>query len=143
MTHQSNPEALFLISLLRRCEQRFDEHYHARRPGLTRPQFLLMHAIFAAGLASQRDLCRATGIDRTTVSGMISNLAARGLVACIRPERDQRLVLAQLTASGRRALAKAEAAAVHANRATMASLPFSARPTLIALLKAVSERPDA
>ena len=69
-------------------------------PGLTNIQFGVLNVLRGTGGASQRELCDALGLDRSTVAGLVARLEGRGLVARDRTSSDRRRNLVRLTEDG-------------------------------------------
>ncbi|WP_297511437.1 MarR family winged helix-turn-helix transcriptional regulator [uncultured Caulobacter sp.] len=69
--------------------------------GLMFGQWLALDALHKEGLSSMTALAAMVGVDRTTLTRTIDGLVAAGHVARATPARDRRLVLVDLTPSGR------------------------------------------
>ena len=75
----------------------------ARQPGeLSFAQLRLLVALEDEGGSPAGRLADAAGVSPATVTGMLDTLEAMGVVTRERSERDRRVVLARLTADGRR-----------------------------------------
>jgi DNA-binding MarR family transcriptional regulator len=83
----------------------------ARREGLSFPQYRMLRELAAAdgGLPASQ-LAAAAELAPPTVTQMLDQLAAAGIVERSRSEQDRRIVVTILTAEGRRLLAEKEAA---------------------------------
>lgn len=68
--------------------------------GLTNIQFGVLNVLRGTGGASQRDLCDALGLDRSTVAGLVARLESRGLVERGRAAADRRRNVVRLTQAG-------------------------------------------
>jgi DNA-binding MarR family transcriptional regulator len=68
--------------------------------GLTNIQFGVLNVLRSTGGASQRELCDALGLDRSTVAGLVARLEGRGLVKRGRSSADRRRNVVRLTADG-------------------------------------------
>jgi len=85
--------------------RRYDE---ALRPvGLTNGQYSLMMVLNAQEAPSMQVISSVLDMDRTTVTANLKPLERRGLVKVLVDAEDRRSRRAQLTASGRKVLARA------------------------------------
>jgi DNA-binding MarR family transcriptional regulator len=74
---------------------------------LTPVQYSSLQAVARHPGIDQKTLARGIGYDTSTIGGVIDRLEARGLVVRSMDERDRRVRLVSLTASGRATLAAA------------------------------------
>ena len=114
--------------LLRRAEQ-FAAELFARselHDGVTLRQTVLLAAIAEAEGASQSDLVRTTGVDRSTLAEMMARMEKRGLIARAAAADDGRAKSVRLTADGRRRLAAVLPAIRNVDRSLLAALPADA-----------------
>jgi MarR family transcriptional regulator, lower aerobic nicotinate degradation pathway regulator len=79
---------------------------------------------------SQQELCTVTGLDRTTMVGLVDDLERHGYATRERDETDRRRYVVSLTAAGGHALRRAESVLDKAERAMFASLTATERRTL-------------
>lgn len=100
-------------------------------------QYSLLSALSIRGVADQTTLARAVALDRTTTTGALKRLEARGLAQRVVSDRDRRAQACRLTADGAALLAAMERSARRAHEATVEILDAGDRATLIALLKRV------
>ncbi len=84
--------------------------------------------------ADQTTLANAVALDRTTTTGALKRLAARGLVTRATSAEDRRAQVCRITAEGKALHAAMEAAAHEAHARTVAALGPADRAMLIALL---------
>lgn len=101
-----------LLHLIHRAAQVVDEAFAlevaaADLDGLTHRQFVVMAAIGTDKMTSQTVITQLTGIDRSTLTGVIVRLQKRGLLQRRRSRVDSRSFEVTLTASGRKVLASA------------------------------------
>jgi len=75
--------------------------------GVTQRQFAVLAAADARAGATQADLVRITGIDRSTLADMARRMIAKGLLERERSDLDARANAVRLTDAGRAALADA------------------------------------
>lgn len=143
------PREVFRLSqspshLLRRAEQ-FAADLFARselHDGVTLRQTVLMASIGEAEGASQSDLVRTTGVDRSTLAEMMARMEKRGLIARAAAADDGRAKSVRLTAAGRRTLNDALPAIRAVDRALMMALPAGQRGAFQAILSGLAESAD-
>lgn len=104
---------------------------------LTNVQFGVLNVLHRLGEASQRELCDALDLDRSTVAGLVSRLESRGLVARVRAESDRRRNVVRLTDAGRGVLRDLAPAAARVDDVLTAGLTPQEREALQALLTKV------
>jgi len=143
------PRDLFRLSqspshLLRRAEQYAAELFARAdmRDGVTLRQTVLMAAIAEAEGASQSDLVRITGVDRSTLAEMMSRMESRGLIARAAAADDGRAKSVRLTADGRRTLDKGLPAIRAVDRALLAGVSAARRGALQTILSELSATID-
>lgn len=130
--------------LLRRAEQ-FAADMFARselRDGVTLRQSVLLAAIAESEGASQSDLVRMTGVDRSTLAEMMARMESRGLIARAAARDDGRAKSVRLTAQGRRRLDSAVPAMRLVDKALLAAVPAANRSLFRALLVSLAEVAD-
>lgn len=69
--------------------------------GLTYPQYIVLVALWEADDVTVGALCRALGLDTSTVTPLLKRMEAAGLVARRRDRHDERQVRVRLTGKGR------------------------------------------
>ena len=138
-----------LESALRKAKKRRGESKHrpwplSRRPGflirrlhqihvalfqeacgefeITPLQYSLLSALAVRETADQTTLAADIALDRTTTTGALKRLAARNFVERAVDDQDRRARLCRLTPAGAALLAKIEASARAAHRATLDNL---------------------
>lgn len=130
--------------LLRRAEQ-FAAELFARselHDGVTLRQTVLLAAIAEAEGASQSDLVRTTGVDRSTLAEMMARMEKKGLIARAAAADDGRAKSVRLTAGGRRRLDAVLPAIANVDRSLLAALPASKRTAFQAILAELAEAAD-
>jgi DNA-binding MarR family transcriptional regulator len=130
--------------LLRRAEQ-FAADMFARselRDGVTLRQSVLLAAIAESEGASQSDLVRMTGVDRSTLAEMMARMESRGLIARAAARDDGRAKSVRLTAQGRRRLDSAIPAMRDVDKALLAAVPAANRALFRSLLVSLAEAAD-
>ena len=129
-----------VVHLLHRVSQRADDLFHkeAGDSGMTPRQFAVLFAAAQSEGASQTDLVKGTGIDRSTVAEMVKRLSKKGLLQRRRSRRDARAYVVRLTGTGQSALKAAEPQAERAGAATLANLSGEQRKVLVEALKSIA-----
>jgi DNA-binding MarR family transcriptional regulator len=106
--------------------------------------YRLLAALDHIGPASQADLGRSLGLDRSDVAVGLAELEARGLVRRAADPGDRRRKRVVLTTTGRHALRSLDEAVRRAQQQVLQPLTTAERATLIALLERLQpgDRPD-
>jgi DNA-binding MarR family transcriptional regulator len=133
--------------LLRRTEQfASDIFLKAGGDGVTLRQTVLLAAIAESEGASQSDLVRATGIDRSTLAEMMARMEKKGLIARQAARDDGRAKSVKLTVPGRAKLAETLPAMRQVDVQLISALPknkrLAFRSTLTALATAAEKAHD-
>ncbi|MEM1200655.1 MAG: MarR family transcriptional regulator, partial [Pseudomonadota bacterium] len=98
---------------------------------LTHRQFTVLLAVDQNEGASQTDLVRITGIDRSTLADLIGRMTANGLLQRRRTKSDARTNTVKLSAAGRRALSAAQPGAHTADRRLLRAMDSNRRRVFI------------
>jgi DNA-binding MarR family transcriptional regulator len=98
-------------------------------------QYSLLSALAQRGTADQTSLAADIALDRTTTTGALKRLAARKLVARTIDGNDRRARVCRLTPSGAALLARLEAPAREAHRATLGHLSKKEQALFIAMMQ--------
>lgn len=95
------------IIALRRISRAIEMHSRllSQRHGLTDPQLTVLREIVRSGPVSAGELARKVHLSHPTVTGILSRLEKRGLIARSRSEQDRRSVLLTVTEEGRKIVA--------------------------------------
>jgi DNA-binding MarR family transcriptional regulator len=130
--------------LLRRAEQFASEMFirSELRDGVTLRQTVLLAAIAEAEGASQSDLVRTTGVDRSTLAEMMARMEKRGLIVRSAAADDGRAKSVSLTSQGRRRLDDALPAMRQVDRALLGAIPAHQRVAFRAVLIGLAETAD-
>lgn len=104
---------------------------------LSNVQFGVLNVLHRTGGASQRELCDALDLDRSTVAGLVSRLEARGLVERARAAADRRRNLVRLTERGVAELRRFVPHAAQVDASLTAGLTDEEKVTLRRLLTRV------
>jgi DNA-binding MarR family transcriptional regulator len=99
------------LAAIRRIVHAVDRHSKTveKASGLTLPQLVVLAAVRAQGEVTSARLSAAVSLSPATVTMVLDNLEARGLVERYRNLDDRRVVHSRLTAKGSDVLAKAPA----------------------------------
>jgi DNA-binding MarR family transcriptional regulator len=144
-----SPREVFRLSrspshLLRRAEQ-FASELFARselHDGVTLRQTVLLAAIAEAEGASQSDLVRTTGVDRSTLAEMMARMEKKGLIAREAAADDGRAKSVSLTNEGRRRLDAVLPAIKEVDRKLLGALAASRRAAFQAILSELAVTAD-
>jgi DNA-binding MarR family transcriptional regulator len=104
------------------------------RFGVTPVQFSLLSVAAARPGLDQSALALEVGVDRATTANVLARLETNGLLRRTRSATDSRVKLVQLTAAGRRMLARMDALARRAHERTLDGLPARDRARFVAFL---------
>ncbi len=104
---------------------------------ITPLQYSVLCVLADLGAADQTSLAAAIALDRTTTTGILKRLEARGLVRRLKSEADRRARDCGLTPEGAAVLARMETAARAAHKATLEPLSPDERALLVALIARV------
>lgn len=110
----------------------FSEHCAGFR--MTPLQYSLLSVLTQGGEADQTTLSNAVGLDRTTTTGALKRLEARGLVSRTISAADRRAQTCRPTQAGRDLHAAMEEAARRAHAATVAALTPEEQDTFLRLM---------
>src|SRR5690606_30644776 len=103
----------------------------------TNIQFGVLNVLHRMDEASQRELCDALDLDRSTVAGLVARLEGRGLVVRARAVSDRRRNVVRLTAAGQDELRDLVAAAARVDEVLTSTLTAQEREMLQRLLTKV------
>ena len=130
--------------LHRALQLALDFHVEAAGPiAVTQRQFTVLAAAAAHDGATQNDLVRATGIDRSTLADLAARMIAKGLLERERSTTDARANTVRLSDAGRAALAVAGQAAAAADARLLALLTPKKREGLLKTLGVLADAADA
>lgn len=130
---------------LRRAQLAEFQHFarYTAEFGLAPGGFGLLTLIQERGSMSAGAIARALGLDKSSVTPILSALERDGLIARTRAPQDRRAYAIRLTEHGRRTLADLGAAVRRHEAAMLANFTEEERTTLIALLKRLKKDIDA
>jgi DNA-binding MarR family transcriptional regulator len=107
--------------------------------GLTTPQYTVLAALERAGELSASDLAREFGMSAQTINVLVKGLEACGFLRRSRHPAHGRILLASLTAAGRRALKRGRAVACGVETRVLSGLRASDRRMLMRQLQAIEQ----
>lgn len=107
------------------------------REGVRRQHFAVLTSLAEQGPASQADLGRRLGIDRSDLHALLGELEAEGLVERGRDEEDRRRNVVALTPAGRAKLRRLDRRVDAAQSALLAPLSARERRELMHLLEQI------
>ena len=107
--------------------------------GLTMPQYTVLAALDREGDLSSSDLARELGMTAQTVNVLVKGLETAGLLRRTRHPSHGRILLAELTAVGRRALKRGYAAGKAVQDRLLSGLTESDRALLLRHLKTIEQ----
>jgi DNA-binding MarR family transcriptional regulator len=139
------PQPEFLVQLRRTqhaVRTRLDTDLAAT--GLTMPQLIVLAALDREGQLSASDLAREFGMSAQTVNVLVKALESCGLVRRNQHPAHGRILLASLTAAGKRALGQGRAVGIGVENRLLSGLSGADRKRLMRFLKAIeSESAEA
>jgi DNA-binding MarR family transcriptional regulator len=133
-------------ALVRRLQQRvaltLTTEFEASGSDLTPVQYTVLAAVCTHPKSEQGEIADLVGYDRATVGGVVDRLEKKGLVTRSLSERDRRVRLLTVSATGKALLKKLSDAILRAQDAILAPLGSGEREALQRLLaKLVPARP--
>jgi DNA-binding MarR family transcriptional regulator len=128
-----------VIHLLRRVDQCATQLYSTETADndLTLRQLAILTAISRQENLSQTDLVTITGIDRSTVAGIVSRLIAKGLLERKRSPLDGRAYCVRLSKRGQKAIAGADRIYSRVEKKLLAGVPASEASQFVSTLKTI------
>lgn len=118
----------------RRLVQAIDAGHANLEPGVTRPQWMVLCALYDNPGLSQTGLVTTTGIDRSTITNIVDLTVQRGYVRRCRTKSDRRRYACHLTPEGKDLVRTSRAKVAKAHRAAVAGLSDDEYSTLCHLL---------
>jgi DNA-binding MarR family transcriptional regulator len=108
--------------------------------GLTMPQYTVLAALDREGDLSSSDLARELGMTVQTVNVLVKGLESAGLLRRSRHPSHRRILLAELTSPGRRALTRGYAVGNAVQDRVLSGLSHSDRARVLRHLKTIEQR---
>ena len=112
------------------------------KSSLTQRQFTVLEAVKRNEGGSQTLLVRETGIDRSTLADLVNRLEMQGYLMRQRSDRDARVTFVFLTATGRKAVDKAQPHVATVDQVLIEAPPVRYRKQFLASLQLLSEKLD-
>ena len=128
------------LHLLHRATQLAEDVFLSSVAGTTPRQFAVLVAIDENEGASHQTLSERTGIDRSTLGGIVRRLILRNLVRRRRTDRDGRTYAVTLTREGQRLLRQVEPLARKVDQRVLNALPENRRREFLDLLSLISSK---
>ena len=134
-----------LIHLLKRVEQLAADIHAARvgRDALTQRQFALLSCLSENEGASQAELVRRTGIDRSTLADLAARLEGKGLLRRRRCRHDRRANQLFLTTRGRQALEAMAPLMAQVDRLLLSALSSELAEAFVRALRILADEKTA
>jgi DNA-binding MarR family transcriptional regulator len=128
-----------ILHLLRRLDQHATQLYSTETSDndLTLRQLAIMTAISREENLSQTDLVTITGIDRSTVAGIVSRLIRKGLLDRRRSPDDGRAYCVKLSMRGQKAVAGADRLYTRIEKKLLSGVPATEASQFITTLKSI------
>jgi DNA-binding MarR family transcriptional regulator len=128
-----------ILHLLRRLDQHATQLYSTETSDndLTLRQLAIMTAISREENLSQTDLVTITGIDRSTVAGIVSRLIRKGLLDRRRSPDDGRAYCVKLSKRGQKAVAGADRLYTRIEKKLLSGVPATEASQFITTLKSI------
>lgn len=124
---------------LRLAYQRSCAIFAAAIPDITPTQWAVLAKLHEADKCSQNQLGRETGMDTSTIKGVVNRLSSRKLIEVTPDTNDKRRLLIRLSDEGRKLYASHSGAAYLVGEHTMSPLTAEQQRTFIALLDILNE----
>lgn len=128
-----------VLHLLHRAGQVADELFAAEMTGseLTPRQYAVLTALARRDTASQTDIVKETGIDRSTLADIVKRLVQKGVLARRRAKNDARAYAVRLTPAGSAVLKEAEPAAQRVSDRLLRYIAGARRADLVDSLSSI------
>jgi DNA-binding MarR family transcriptional regulator len=123
--------------LVRRVHQRATQQFQQVMEGdnLSPTQFAALATILKNGAISQNHLGRLTSMDPSTISVVVRNLLAEGLVKRVKSETDQRLTILTLSDQGQAYTLERLKKSVEVGKRLLAPLTAAEQAVLMSMLR--------
>lgn len=130
-----------VLVAIRRIVHAVDRHSKTveKAAGLTLPQFVVLAAVRVQGEVTSARLSAAVSLSPATVTLILDNLEARGLIERYRNREDRRVVHSRLTPRGAEVLAKAPGFLHERFVQRFAQLPAARQEAMLRTLEEVAE----
>lgn len=128
-----------VLHLLYRAMQCASNMFENEIQIMTPRQFAVLAALDGLEGASQAELTKHTGIDRSTLSEVVQRILAKGFVVRRRSTTDRRAYSVKLTRSGRNKLAQVRPAVDRVDEQILSMIPARQRDAFVNALIALTE----
>lgn len=130
-----------LLHLLHRSSQVAADLFAAAEgaDGLTPRQYVVLAAFAEHDGISQTTVIARSGVDRSTIAGIVKRLTRDGFLRRRRSAADGRAYVVTITPAGRQHLSRAQRSAQHVNRTMLAKLDKSDGEHLLRCLTSISD----
>lgn len=134
-----------IVAALRRLMRAVDLHSHrlVDEFGLTGPQLATLRQVGRRGPLSSSALAQSVHLSNATITGIVSRLERRGLVARARTDSDRRIVQVTITDAGRALLDTAPSLLQDRFRKELTSLASWEQTMMLANLQRIASMMDA
>ena len=139
----TSPDAIAPVSfMLKRAAQLSADLFADQlgKTGLTQRQYTVLETVLANEGASQTDLVRTTGIDRSTLADLVNRLETQGYVRRERSPTDARVNFVFLTSLGRETVIKAKPVAAVVDITLLNLVSPKLRKSFVASLEELSSK---
>jgi MarR family transcriptional regulator, lower aerobic nicotinate degradation pathway regulator len=116
-----------------------NDGFEAKAAGLRSYHYRLLAALEEHGAASQADLGRGTGIDRSDVTAAVNELESRHLVRRSVDPQDRRRNIVAITPAGRRQLGVLDRVIAEVQEQVLAPLSATERRQFLKLIRRLAE----
>ena len=141
----TSPDAIAPVSfMLKRAAQLSADLFADQlgKTGLTQRQYTVLETVLANEGASQTDLVRTTGIDRSTLADLVNRLETQGYVRRERSPTDARVNFVFLTSLGRETVINAKPVAAVVDITLLNLVSPKLRKSFVASLEELSSKLD-
>lgn len=128
-----------VLHLLYRAMQCASNMFESEITVMTPRQFAVLAALDGLEGASQAQLTKQTGIDRSTLSEVVQRILAKGFVVRRRSTTDRRAYTVKLTRSGRSKLSAVRPAVDRVDEQILSMVPARQRDAFVAALTSLTE----
>lgn len=128
-----------IMHLMHRAAQGTDALFGKKAKGLTPRQFVVLDTLQKMGTASQTDLVRKTGIDRSTMADVIQRLMGKNLVHRKRSVMDARAYEVTLTTKAQKMLDELRAAVEEIDQIILDAVPERERKGFVSGLHTLAQ----
>lgn len=118
-TNRSGSVVFLLDRTLRQLRFSLQQHFAEGKVNLSVDQWIVLNEAWASGMISQKALADKVSKDPASVTRIVHDLVKSKLIQRVESEKDQRVSLLKVTASGKKELSKSEQAVQHYRKAAL------------------------